>query len=159
MITEKQKLEIKKMNKAQLNRELHYACIHGHINIVKYLLTSPDLTEHADINYYNGYPLQEACYIGHLEVVKYLLTSPELKYHADIHTQKDLSLRWACMNGHLDIINYLIFDYGIERTKYIEEWLINGKREDIMKIFNKRDLGKKLQLDLNNKDKIKRVKI
>ena len=43
------------------------------MEIVKYLLTSLELTEHADIHARNDEGFIWACRFGHLEVIKYLI--------------------------------------------------------------------------------------
>lgn len=82
-----------------------WACEFGRLNIVQYLLTSPELEEHADIHACNNSALQMACGSGHMDIVQYLLTSPELKKHADI--QGDC-FSLACMNGKVETVQYLL---------------------------------------------------
>ena len=91
-----------------INDGFSWACNNGHLEVVKYLLTSPDLKEHADIHADNDKGFRGACDKGHLEVVKYLLTSPYLKEYADIHAQDDYGFRWACSNRHLEVVKYLL---------------------------------------------------
>ena len=78
------------------------------LNIVKYLLSSPDLKEHANIHADNNYGIRWACENGHLEVIKQLLASPELKEHADVHTDNDYGFSMACFKGHLEVVKYLL---------------------------------------------------
>lgn len=87
---------------------LRCACKYGHLEIVQYLLASPDLKEHADIHAYDDKALIWACNMGHLGVVKYLLASPDLKMHADIHAQSDYVLRFACKHGDVPMARYLL---------------------------------------------------
>ena len=49
------------------------ACLAGHLEIVKYLLTSPELKQYADIHALNDEGFIWACKNGHLEVVKCLI--------------------------------------------------------------------------------------
>ena len=90
----------------ELDKQFCTACGNGHLNVVKYLLTSP--TNPANIHFSNDLALQEACLHGHLEVVKYLLTSSELEEHAHINANSDIALKNACHRGHLDIVQYLL---------------------------------------------------
>ena len=108
------KAKYQHMNKKELNNELLQACQEGHSDIVQYLLTSPELKEHADIHHKSNSDsnaLLYACARGYLDIVKYLLTSPELKEHANIHDQDNYgknSLIRACQEGHSDIVQYLL---------------------------------------------------
>lgn len=93
-----------------LNKEtfLEEACTYGHLDIVKYLLTSPDLKEHCDITANSHYCFQQACQNGHIEVVKYMACSPELKIHSDITASNNLALQNACCKNHVEIVSYLL---------------------------------------------------
>ena len=109
------KIKYKHMNQDELNEELLQVCEKGNLNIVKYLLTSPELTEHAYINYKNNNDgwnaLTLTCEYGYLDIVKYLLTSSELKEHIDIHSKNSYgsnALILACSYGYLDIVQYLL---------------------------------------------------
>jgi ankyrin repeat protein len=95
----------------ELNKKLKDACKQGDLDNVKYLLTSPDLVQHAQINIEPddwGAPLTIACENGHLHIVKYLLTSQELKKHANIKGEDGRALSEACVEGHLDVVKYLL---------------------------------------------------
>ena len=91
-----------------INDEFRWACENGEFENVKYLLTSPDLKENADIHADDDWGFIFACQNGHLDIVKYLLTSPDLKEHADIHAEDDLGFIYACSKGNLDIVKYLL---------------------------------------------------
>ena len=98
----------KTLTQEQLNKVFIDSCFDGHLEVVKYLLTSPDLKEHANIHANNDNGFINTCFDGHLEIVKYLLTSADLKEHADIHADNDYGFRLACENGHLEIVKYLL---------------------------------------------------
>ena len=163
MLTEEQKEEYKKLNNDDdLNDCFIDACSNGHLEIVKYLLTSKDLKEHSDIHADNDYGFRWACHNEKIEVVKYLLTSDELKEHADIHALNDYGFRWACNNEKIEVVKYLIFDYNIEKTKAIINFLNENKGKDwekeVSEMFASRDLKEDLSNSLNsgkNKSKIK----
>lgn len=84
------------------------ACANGHLPVVQYLLTSPELKKHADIHAKDDYGLRWACANGHLPVVQYLLTSPELSEYANIHVFRNSALLLTCTNGHFHIVKYLL---------------------------------------------------
>jgi ankyrin repeat protein len=50
-----------------------WACMNGQLEVVKYLLTSPDLKEHADIHAEDDWGFRWACENGQLEIVKFLI--------------------------------------------------------------------------------------
>ena len=108
MINQELKEKYKKLNQKELNEQFIDACKNDDLEVIKFLLTSPKLKEHADIHASNDEGFRSACAQGHLEVVKYLLTSPELKEHADIHAKDDEGFIWACKNGHLELVKYLL---------------------------------------------------
>ena len=122
MINQELKEQYKKLNKQKLNEQFIDACRDGHLELVKYLLTSPELKKHANIHAADDLGFICACEQGQLEVVKYLLASPELTEHADIHTGNDEGFRGACYEGRLEVVKYLIIDMNIDKTNYIETY-------------------------------------
>ena len=153
----------KTLTQEQLNKVFIDSCYEGRLEVVKYLLTSPDLKEHADIHAQDDYGFRTACVNGHLEVVKYLLTSPELKEHADIHADNDYGFRLACANGQLEIVKFLILDMSIEKTKHIEDYLNKSQDNKCVKeaieLFKIRQFNQKLNNDLEHKEKKNKLKI
>ena len=73
VINQELKEKYKKLNKEELNDQFIDACENGHLEIVKYLLTSAELTEHANIHAKNHEGFICACRYGSLEVIKYLI--------------------------------------------------------------------------------------
>lgn len=139
-----------------------FACYKGHLDIVKFLLTSSELLEKPNINAGHDNDdsgIYHACKEGYVEMVKYLLTSPDLQEHANIHENKDSIFRTICLDGNSQMIQYLIFDYNIEKTEYIDNFLKGNRLFEIDSMFEKRDLNNSLLKDLApnliNKKKIK----
>ena len=54
----------KTLTQEQLNKVFINSCQKGHLEIVQYLLTSPDLKEHADIHADNDLGFRWACKKG-----------------------------------------------------------------------------------------------
>ena len=157
------------MNKQELNDKLLNASYQGNLDTVKYLLSSYELKEHANINYTDKYgtnTLMIACVNGHLEVVKYLLSSQDLKEHSNINS-KDKNgynaLILAGWKGNLDLVKYLIIDMNMDIDNETINWL-KGKNEhktvyeDILKLIEKRDLHNKLDNSIRD-DKINNKKV
>jgi hypothetical protein len=84
---------------------LHYACAHGHVSIVQYLLSEKPLIK----NYRDSRgrtPLLRAASGGHLDVVQYLIAEKAFTFVVDEDGNSTLHL--AAMNGHEDVVNWLI---------------------------------------------------
>jgi len=107
---------------------LQWACHHGHLEIVEYLIDECNVDIHAihdialciasnegqfeivkflvgrgaNIHTQNDAPLCHACFCGHLNIAKYLV-----KHGADIHIKDDWCLKVAYDNEKIDIIEYL----------------------------------------------------
>lgn len=99
-------------NQTELNLALIAACKKGDLELTKYLLISPKLEIHADIDFNNSDAFRWACNFGHLEIVQYMLCSPELRNNgipfANLHANNDDGFVWACGNGHLEVVKYLL---------------------------------------------------
>jgi uncharacterized protein YozE (UPF0346 family) len=149
------KEKYKNLEQYDMDQCLIDACISNDMQLVKYLLTSPELSKHADINAMcntNGMPLRTAFLKKNFELAHYLLTSSELKEHANIHISNDDIFRTAFFKKHNDVLECLVFTYEIERTKNIDSLITKhtdtyGSSSDyVEKLFRIRSLNK----DLNN---------
>jgi ankyrin repeat protein len=100
--------KFKDLSQEELNKSLCEACKFNDLDEVKYLLTSSELKEHADITNNDNAPLIIACMCGHTKIAEYLLTSPDLKKHADIHADNDSSLNYAIIYKYEKLTRYLL---------------------------------------------------
>lgn len=135
------------------------ACESKDMNLVQYLLTSPELSKHADIHTMchgeNGSPLRVAFHNKHFDLANYLLTSPDLKEHANIHVSHDVIFRSAFFKKQTDILDCLVFDYQINRTTNIDSLINRYKDKDegmsdyAEKIFTIRSLDNDLNSELS----------
>ncbi len=135
-------LNLQNYNQEQLNEVLLEACKNGDLEMVRYVLTSPELTIHADIHADKDYAFQWACHNGHLEVVKYLLTSHELTDHAIIQTDNYLAFRCAGQQCCWNVIRYLLSLTGnmyidFQKTSYNLDWAIESEYSDTLKAMVK----------------------
>lgn len=89
--------EFKDLSQKELNHRYINACNQGNLEVIRYVLTSPELKHHADINTDNGFGLQAACEYGDLTIVKYLIHSPELKENIIINGNIDEGFLGACL--------------------------------------------------------------
>ena len=133
---------------------LTQATIKGHLEIIKYILTHPELKRHVKIDFYNKIIIRFACNNGHLDVIKYLLTHQDFKNKINIHEHNDSAFRYACAQKFIYILKFLIFEFKIEKTTRIDEFLEYYKDEpfiqDVIKFFKIRDLKSNLEQSLTN---------
>jgi hypothetical protein len=140
------------------------AAFYRSTEIVKYLTSSPELTDHIDIQVKSNYALKISCENGNLELIKYILTDQNLKNRPSIHVHNDIVFQIVCENSRLNIVKYFLFDQNMEKTKEISEYLeshtYNPFVLEVMELFKKRDLAFHLEEDLSS-DKItaKRLKL
>ena len=91
------------------------ACIRGHIDIIKYLLTiAESYSGHKiDIHIYKNQPYNafaDICRLGYIDIIKYLTMIAEnysgIKF--DIHYQDDIAFSQACRYAQINIAKFLI---------------------------------------------------
>lgn len=101
---------------SNLSTPLHYACIGGHADIVKYFLKN-DVDVKYQINaldFNSCNPLLCACQNGSIECVKALLENGREKINLNMKCRKHLPLVDAEEGGHLDIVQLLLKQKGIQ---------------------------------------------
>ena len=137
------KTEFKNNSKKQSNIEFLRAVRNNNLERVKYLLTSSDIKEKADVHTQNDEALIGACANGDLEIVKYLLTSPELSEHADIHASDDMALICACSGQKLEVVKYLLTSSELKEhanvhangdSPFFKSWFDDDKKK--REVFN-----------------------
>ncbi|XP_048250462.1 ankyrin repeat domain-containing protein 50-like isoform X5 [Haliotis rufescens] len=87
------------------NDILHVACLGGHVDLVKYVLSK----KVADINSrgHNGRtPLMKAAQKGHRQVFDLLVTQGADEFLVD-ENRNDI-LHFACLGGHVDMVKYVL---------------------------------------------------
>ena len=129
------------------DKAFRYACLNGHIEIVKWLI---NLDNKPDIHANNDEAFRFACYKGHIEIAKWLIT---LDDKPDIHAENDYAFRFACLNGHIEITKWLVTicdDYYIEiENNKIKSYKIKNSLQDLFdnkeydKIIDKLKIQKK----------------
>jgi hypothetical protein len=145
-----------------LDKSLIEACKVGDLAKVKYLLTSDELSQHADISCINNRPLFMACAWEHKNIIDYLLFSPELKKHADVHDNKDIIFNYLLESRKDNILQYLILDMNVQKNKNIERALKNFPNPNVKNWFKVREWNKEVIDGLeptNNNEKVKKPKI
>lgn len=143
---------------------LTYACLYNHLDIVQYLLSSQDLTHHANINKtctQGRTPLMYACSNGYLDIVKYLTSSPELKEVANLYHKRNRlnALMCALVKSHYEVARYLIVEKNMIVDNETMSFLIEKKYDDIVEIIKTRDLYFKIDSELTSNKSMKKRKI
>ena len=140
------------LNKEELNGKFIQACQNGHLELVKYLLTSPDLKEHANINYKDDNGFKWACRNEHFDIVKYLTSSPDLKDKIDIHLKNDLVFVNACANGQINVIKFLLTSPELsEHSNLSHEGFVLAYKQEELEVI--RFLIFDMNIEKNNKVK------
>lgn len=67
-----------------LNANFLHACLHQDIPKMDYLLSSPDLSIHADIHVADDYAFITACTLNHQNVISYLIMNKNIEYTSTI---------------------------------------------------------------------------
>ena len=95
--------------RANDNLAIQIASFHGHLEVVKYLLTlctTKDIK--VDPTAMDNFAIRWASSNGHLEVVKYLVTLRTAKdMKVDPTADNNFAIRLASQKGHLEVVKYL----------------------------------------------------
>jgi len=126
------------------------ACAYGHLDIVKYLLTSPNVKNPPDIGVKNLLGFELACMNNHSKIIQYLTSSPELKYHVNKDDLEDSHFNLCLKNNKLEVLKHLIFDLNIEKNKNISIYLLQTPNEEVEQMFKIRGLHNNIALDLRD---------
>lgn len=108
---------------------LSFACFHGHLNLVKFLLTDPAVKEQSDIRADGDNALSFAAIQGKTDIIQYLLTSPELTERPE---HIEFAVKCGKSFGQKSTLDYLIFEYGIELTPSLKKSLKSDNAKDII---------------------------
>lgn len=131
--------------KYHLNSYLIIACANGQLEQVKYLLSSQELKENADINCDNDGAFITLCMYGFIEHYHHILIKKLLQN--ENYKEPDYE----------GILQYIIYDKNIQLTEDIVNFLNNIKERNkdffmkIEKMFSLRDLNQKLKKELSVK--------
>lgn len=125
--------------KYHLDSHLIIACANGQLEHVRYLLSSPQLMEHADIHCDDDGAFISLCMYGYIEHYHHILVKKLLQN--DKYQEPNYEA----------ILTYFIFDICIKKTEKIYTFLLEISEKNpelvgrINKMFNMRDF--KLQLE------------
>ena len=101
--------KLKNSNEKELNQVLISACYDGNLEVVQYVLTSEDLSEHANIHYNRDNPFYWILFKGHVDIIEYLVNdfniekTTLIEHHLDSFKNKDLASKVKEMFNSRDI--------------------------------------------------------
>lgn len=134
-------------------KALFYDTRNGHLEIVKYLLTSNELSEHADINHEDdeGWNvLLCSVFYNQLEVLKYFFT-PEIKDNINIyHTnwQGENILIIAVNQNFSDIIHFLLIENNFQADEKTMQYFFNNREKEVLDMIQKREMYQTINQNL-----------
>ena len=111
-----------KLPQSKLNFDLiHEGCKKGNLDIVRTLLTDPNLLKHADIHFDDDEPLFMAAMYHNKnpKILQFLVESPELSEHANIYA-RDGAILFE-LRHNLDMLKYFI----LEQKMKIDDNMLN----------------------------------
>jgi hypothetical protein len=114
--------ELNLLSQNDLNNLLVQAVFKNDLSTIKYLLSSPHLEKHAQINH-NRNILACICANGDLETLKYVLTSPDLKEHANIQIKDGKALTTAMKAGNIPLVKYLLTSPELKKHSNIYPYI------------------------------------
>lgn len=140
------------------------ACGEGNLDTVKYLLTSKELSVHANIHARHDDGLIAACAGGYLPLVRFLLTSSQLRERANLHAKDDDAFIWACKIDNPDLLVFFLYECNFQLkpnvlAKLNEKIGDPKKIDNVFKLVARRDLYRKLNNAMKDKDTKTNTKI
>jgi len=100
---------MKDYNKVDINELEQDMIIFFHakdFDLVKYLLTSPKLIRHADINTRHDYLFDHACMTDNLEFIKFILETPNLQRTVPLAASCIKGIQHSAKRNHLEVLKY-----------------------------------------------------
>lgn len=91
---------------SELNQDMKIFFHAKEYDLVKYLLTSPELKHHADINYEFDYIFEHACSGGHLELIEFIMDTPTLNRKINPLKSCIKGIKLTARNEQLECLKY-----------------------------------------------------
>eukprot|EP00981_Chlorochromonas_danica_P000063 scaffold27_cov182-Ochromonas_danica.AAC.6 len=92
---------------------LHEACLSGHLEVVKLLLSNDQLNPNKQERKGGETPLRFACMGGYLDIVKLLLSDPRVNVN-QTNKHGGTALHRACYAGNVELVKLLLADGGVD---------------------------------------------
>jgi hypothetical protein len=120
----------------------------GQVNIIDYFLTSKEFILFVKNNQMEDL-FTGACNSGQINVVEYLANLPKFIQNNSLNNACNKGMIVACDSNETEMMKYLIFNLNMTLKENTKEHLIKAGRNDILDMFNIRELRKDLHTDLN----------
>jgi ankyrin repeat protein len=146
--------KFKDMSQHSLNVHCCSACGKGDFEVIQYLLFSPELEKHAQLDYVKNKGLSFASRNGHINIIRYFLLEQKI-VDIDIHARQDEMLYSAVEGGQLGVIQYLLKSpelkehANLKNNEYIVKAAFLSGHLNIVKYFLN-DLKNEIDFDTNN---------
>lgn len=146
MITEEKKAILKRRRSFTLEAPFINACAENNLELVEYILFSPDLNEHPNVTCRNYQALRDAANQGSYEVIEFLLNSPEINKKEElIKARKQVLIRNACHSGNIKLVKYLLetpgikehIDFSVDKYKPFEESIYSFNKDLVIYLYDK----------------------
>ena len=128
MISKKTIELYKTLTPKQLNEVFIDSCENGYLEVVKYLLTSPNLKEHADIHADNDSGFSLACANGQLEIVKFLILDMSIEKTKHIEDYLNKNQDNKCVKEAIELFKIREFNQklnaNLEHKEKQNKWKI-----------------------------------
>lgn len=139
-----------------VNEGFRWACLHGHLPVVSYLLTSLEIPQRALIHSHNDSAINNAVKNGHIHIIDYLLYSSEITDHINLDKNLLSCIEQAIVNKQRGVLEYFIFELNIpltnnlmhfvkEKVHTIDDWGITA-----INLFNTQILYNQLHDRIKN---------
>lgn len=149
---------------------LEEAILKNNIELLTYLISSPDVVKNADVHIYEDKIFIKACNLGHLEIVKLLLEYDNINPYSDNKEIHDKKINEKLESGFIEtfyssqaeVLEYFLFDLNLKPIASTHKYLEVFNEQQVEKLFGyfeNRDLHEKLNSILPNKTDSKKKKL
>ena len=125
-------------------KPLHFACFHGHVDVVKLLIDSEVKLNEQDQD--NQTPLHYACWQGHVEIVQLLIDLEGVELNLE-NDDDSTPLHEACCRGHVEVVKLLV-KKGVKIEDQDLYWACWGRHVEVMEIL----INQGLSLDVKDRN-------
>jgi hypothetical protein len=129
-----------KTNVAVANALFEEACYGSQVDIVEYMLTSPNTQIFHNLPFYKTEWIEESCREGKIEVINYIVNNPSLQNNKKFSNMINRGLSVSCAEGNLVLIKLFTSNSLIKYVEDLERNFLtyincNSNKTEILKYF------------------------